>query len=210
MNTINTIQNSSTWNTQSSNAVTGTESNHKVHNHHKKKDTQDSVNISDEGKITANNSSSSFLDSLVANGTITQDQENSIKSAFQSARQANQIRTYGTTPTNPISSLVASGTITQTQADSITTAFKSKIQSNENNNQAAGTQGSMKHHHHHKVEAQTSTDTDSSHSTVQAADNTNTDQSTVQGTNDDDLLLNNILTQAQTQDPLMQSEENDA
>lgn len=201
MNTISTIQSSSAWNTQNSNAVTDTENYHKVHNHHKKNETQDSVNISEEGKITSNGSSTSFLDSLVTNGTITQDQENSIKSAFQSARQANKSGTYGTTPTNPISSLVASGTITQSQADSITSAFKSRIQSDENSSQIAGTQSNSKHHHH-KVETQTSSDTDSTA-------NTDSDQLAVQDTNDDNLLLNNILNQTQTQDPLIQDEENE-
>lgn len=65
------------------------------------------------------------LANLVSNGTITQDQSDAIKSAFQAARQANTSGTYSSSQTNPISSLVANGTITQTQATAIQGDLKS-------------------------------------------------------------------------------------
>ena len=61
------------------------------------------------------------LDSLVTAGTITQDQENTIQSAFEAAMKANRPSDSQTTSTrtNPLDSLVTAGTITQEQEDAM-------------------------------------------------------------------------------------------
>jgi len=78
-----------------------------------------------QGSSTTTSSSKDPLANLVANGTITQDQSNTIKSAFKAARQANATGTYSSSQSNPISSLVANGTITQAQATAIQGDLKS-------------------------------------------------------------------------------------
>lgn len=180
MSTISNVLNSQNLSIQSNNQVSSTQGQPKVHHHHhKKNDPQDSVQISDEGKAQAANSGKNPLDSLVANGTITQDQEDSIKNAFMSARQANQSGIYGSKPTSPLSSLVANGTITQNQADSITNAFKA--------NGAGG-------HHHHK-EQQTDTNTDVNQPILQTSSNNNS-------------IVNDILENTESQDSLAESLDN--
>lgn len=140
MSTINNVLNSSNLSVQGNNQVSSTQGQPRVHHHHhhQKSNSQDLVQISNEGKEESANSAKSPLNSLVANGTITQDQENSIRGAFLSAKQANHAGTYGSKPTSPLNGLVTNGTITQAQADSITTTFKSRVQPSENKNQVAG------------------------------------------------------------------------
>lgn len=135
MSTINNVLNSSNLNVQNNYKVSDTQEQTRVHHkHHHKSISQDSIQISDDAKDKSVDSTKNPLDSLVANGTITQDQENSISSAFLSSRQANQSRSYGSKQANPLTSLVTNGTITKAQADSITTAFKSRVQPSENSN----------------------------------------------------------------------------
>lgn len=144
MNTINSNSNQYNLYTQNNTQVPNTQAQPKMHHHHHKSaESQDSLKFSQDGIQTVSSSgqdgSSSTvhknpLDSLVASGTITQDQENAIKNAFQAARQANPSGTYNSNQTNPISSLVANGTITQDQANAISqTAI---------------------HHHHHGQQTQ--------------------------------------------------------
>ncbi|MFL0198635.1 hypothetical protein ACJDU8_24215 [Clostridium sp. WILCCON 0269] len=64
----------------------------------------------------------STLDNLVSNGTITADQENSVKSAFISAK--NSFSSYSNTTSQfPLDKLVSNGTITQEQENSIKSAL---------------------------------------------------------------------------------------
>lgn len=90
----------------------------------------DSITLSPEALSVLNSSQTSnttdtfdsTLDSLVSNGTITQDQENSIKSAFTSAK--NSFSSYSNTSSQfPLDNLVSNGTITQNQEDSIKSAL---------------------------------------------------------------------------------------
>ncbi|ADK14653.1 hypothetical protein [Clostridium ljungdahlii] len=139
MNTINSNPNQYNLYTQNNPQVSNTQAQPKMHHHHHKStESQDSLKLSQDGLQavssssqdgTSSTTSKNPLDSLVASGTITQDQENAIKNAFQTARQANPSGTYNSNPTNPISSLVANGTITQDQANAIS-------------------QTAMHHHHH--------------------------------------------------------------
>lgn len=154
MSTINNVSNSSNLNVQNNYSVSDTEKQTRVHHHHHKSNSQDSIQISEEAKDKSVDSAKDPLDSLVANGTITQDQENSISSAFLSARQANQTGTYGSKAANPLNTLVANGTITKEQADSITATFKSRVQPSENTNEAQGAQGNHIIHHHHEKRIQ--------------------------------------------------------
>ncbi|SMC28537.1 hypothetical protein SAMN02745134_03557 [Clostridium acidisoli DSM 12555] len=132
--------NSNTLYTQANTQTSNTQGVHH-HHHHQVSQPQDSVQLGKQDSQSSGSStgdSSSILNSLVANGTITQSQESSIQGAFQSALQANSLGTYssnGSTNTNPISSLVNSGTISQEQANSIQSAFKSA------------------HHHVHQAQA---------------------------------------------------------
>lgn len=95
----------------------------------------DTVNISQQaiqalGTTTQSTSSSSPLDSLVSDGTITKDQASSVISAFQSI--GNAVRTSGTYSNNikqnPLESLVSAGIITQDQEKSIKSAFETAIE----------------------------------------------------------------------------------
>ncbi|MBV4440698.1 hypothetical protein [Clostridium tyrobutyricum] len=71
-----------------------------------------------------NNTFNSVLDSLVKNNTITQDQENSIKSTISSLNTTSS--TYSNTNSkSPLDTLVSNGTITQDQENSIKTALLS-------------------------------------------------------------------------------------
>lgn len=132
MNTITNTQNTINLYTQSSGQITNTQGESRVHHH--KRQSQDSIEISQQGLQAlgsqgGNNSTVNPLDSLVSDGTITQDQADAIQSAFQSAWQSNQASgTYNSKPTNPLDSLVSSGTITQDQEDAIKNAFKSARQ----------------------------------------------------------------------------------
>jgi competence protein ComGC len=68
----------------------------------------------------------STLDSLVSAGTITQTQEDSIKTALQKSMEVN--KPSGTNPqdaaANILDNLVSVGTITQTQEDEIQNTFE--------------------------------------------------------------------------------------
>ena len=150
MNTINS--NSYNLYTQNTAQVSNSQDQPKVHHHHKKTESQDSAQFSQQGLQASSTTTKGPLDSLVANGTITQDQENSIKSAFQSARQANISGSYGSKPTNPISSLVTNGTITQDQANAIKSSFQSMAQANQGTQQVSGSEGQAKVHHHHHLD----------------------------------------------------------
>jgi len=169
MSTINSTSNSYNLYTKNNALVSNSQAQPRVHRHHKKAQSQDSSQFSQEGlqalssstQGTSSTASKSPFDSLVANGTISQDQESSIKSAFQAARQANLSGAYGSKPTNPISSLVANGTITQDQADAIKSSFQSIAQAK---------QGQTRVHHHHHVQKVQGV-TESSQTTSQATDN---------------------------------------
>lgn len=133
---------SSLYNVQANSQIQNTQ---KVHHHHHKDKSQDSdlIQVSNQSSQLSgsnfNNGASNILNSLVSDGTLTQDQENAVQSAFQAAKQSNSSSagTYnsnGSNAANPVSSLVANGTISQSQADSIQSAFKAA------------------HHNHHHVE----------------------------------------------------------
>lgn len=133
MSIVNSTSNSTgLYNVQPNSQVQNTQ---KVHHHHHKDKSQDSDSIqisnqnsqASDGKFT--NGISSILNNLVSDGTLTQDQENAVQSAFQAAKQSNSSSsgTYsssGNKLDNPISNLVTNGTISQSQADSIQSAFK--------------------------------------------------------------------------------------
>jgi competence protein ComGC/polyhydroxyalkanoate synthesis regulator phasin len=77
---------------------------------------------------------SSILDSLVTDGTLTEDQEDSILSALESASQGNTTNSSGTETsatedTDPLGSLVTAGTITEDQKDAIEKAFEEAMSS---------------------------------------------------------------------------------
>jgi hypothetical protein len=178
MSTINSTSNSYNLYTQNNAQVSNSQGQSRVHHHHKKTQSQDTSQISQEGLQALSSSTQgasstapkSPLDSLIANGTITQDQENSIKSAFQSARQANLSGAYGSKPTNPISSLVANGTITQDQANAIKSSFQSIAQANQGTEQVSDSQGQTRVHHHHHHVQQVQGAKESSQTTSQATD----------------------------------------
>lgn len=181
MNTINSTSNAYDIYTQNNAQVSSSQSQPKVHHHHKKVESQDSSQFSQEGLQALSSSTQdpsstapkSPLDSLVSNGTITTDQENAIKSAFQSARQANLSGAYGSKPTNPISSLVASGAITEDQASAIKSSFQSMIQAKQGTEQVSDSEGQAKvhHHHHHAQQVQQAQGvTDTSQTTSQATE----------------------------------------
>jgi competence protein ComGC len=72
---------------------------------------------------------SSLLDSLVEDGTLTEDQEESVLSALQSAFRSDSADSSGTESasadeTDPLDSLVAAGTITKEQKETIKDAFE--------------------------------------------------------------------------------------
>ena len=98
----------------------------------------DSVNISQQafqtlGISTQTESNSIPLDSLVAAGTITQEQANAVLSVFQSLGKTIQTSgTYNnkTKPENPLDNLVSAGTITQAQEDSIKSALEEAMKAN--------------------------------------------------------------------------------
>lgn len=198
MSTINTNVNSTIWGVQNSNQTTAaqTQSQPRVHHHHHKNNTQDSVQLSEEGQQEATNKPKGPLDSLVSNGTITQAQEDAIRNAFISAREANKAGTYTSNPTSPLSSLVANNTITQAQADSITTAFKARVQPAEGNNETAGVQGQHRTHHHH-------------HAAQQTQDAVDPNEALTQTTGTTDSLVNELLesTESQTAATLNQEQE---
>ncbi|AWI05817.1 hypothetical protein [Clostridium drakei] len=178
MSTVNSTSNSYNLYTQNSTQISNSQGQTKVHHHHKKAESQNSPQFSKEGlqalseanQDATGTTPKSPLDSLVASGTITQDQENSIKSAFRSAKQASLSGAYSSTPANPISSLVANGTITQDQADAIKNSLQSIVQAKQGTQQVSGSQGNTRiHHHHHHVQQMQGTE-ESSQTTPQSAD----------------------------------------
>lgn len=177
MSTVNSTSNSYNLYTQNSTQISNSQGQTKVH-HHKKSESQNSTQFSKEGlqalseanQDATGTAPKSPLDSLVASGTITQDQENSIKSSFRSARQANLSGTYNSKTTNPISSLVANGTITQDQADAIKISLQSIVQAKQGTQQASGSQVNTGIHHHHHHVQQVQGAEESSQTTPQAAD----------------------------------------
>ena len=133
MNTISNNLKTSSLYTQSTEQTNNIEEQSKV-KHHKKK-MEDCVDISKEGLQFLNNSTQSTssnpakdaLDNLVSSGTITQEQEDAITSAFESSRKSSESQlTYNNSnkSANPIANLVSSGTITKDQANSIQNALK--------------------------------------------------------------------------------------
>lgn len=111
MNSINSYQGNTNYNSQ----MNGVQGN-KTHRHHHKAQSQDGPNP---------------LDDLVKKGTITQDQENAIKSAFDSTKIRNTSSTPTTTQDNPLDSLVKDGELTQDQEDAIKSAFDAARQSHQ-------------------------------------------------------------------------------
>lgn len=66
----------------------------------------------------------------MTNGTLTQEQEDAIDSAFEEAMKsyrASAEKTSTDTQADPLSSLVSAGTITQDQEDAIKSAFESAM-----------------------------------------------------------------------------------
>lgn len=112
-----------------------------------KKQEGDSIQISQQagnmlaGGIQAPQFNFNILDSLVEDGTLTQDQADAVKSAFESNRISNQNKntlTYGSqgnmiSPTTPFDSLISSEIITDEQKNSIQNALLSSIQQNTSN-----------------------------------------------------------------------------
>lgn len=96
MSTIDTQNSINQYYTlQNNTQTTSTQEQQKVHHHHHHKtQNTDSVEFSQEGLQAAGASSddngdgNSILDSLVKAGTISEDQENSIKSAFEASRNS--------------------------------------------------------------------------------------------------------------------------
>ncbi len=62
------------------------------------------------------------LQSLIDDGTITQDQADAVKNALDQARSAG--KQVGAKDENPLQSLIDDGTLTQDQADAIKSAFE--------------------------------------------------------------------------------------
>ena len=122
MNTISNYQSLNNWYTQSSsqNAVTS----HKRQNDGVREVGQQ------KGDNKPGNKVEDVLENLVTDGTITEEQENSIKTAIQNAIQSSAYTRYKIQSTsddsisvNPLESLVESGTITQEQADAVKNAL---------------------------------------------------------------------------------------
>jgi competence protein ComGC len=139
MNTISSTQNITDLYTQNSTKVTDSQGSTKVHHHHKKS-TGDSLEISQQAiqalssstQSTSDNPLSSSLNSLVSNGTITQDQANSILSAIKSGSSSVQASgSYSNKATSPLNNLVNTGVITEEQKKSIQSAFKAAMQVDE-------------------------------------------------------------------------------
>ena len=138
MSTISNISNSNNLYTQPNNQVSNnTQEQLKAHHHHHHNEQQDSIQLSNQGAQGGNNPTdyaTNILNSLVSNGTLTQNQVSSIESAFNTAKQNNSSGTYSANTTNPISNLVSNGTISQDQANSITSAFKSSAHAHHHGN----------------------------------------------------------------------------
>lgn len=159
----------------------------------------DSIQISPAAAASSQGSSSidmfsSVLDSLVSNGTITQDQENSITDAIKSAR--NSFPTYSNgskgSAQSPLNQLVSNGTITKDQESSIKEALVSARKSSH-------------HHHPHKLAEQSNSQSDSS-----AASNNDTDNSGSINTKLDSLVTSGTINQSQEDaiEQLLDSESN--
>lgn len=186
MSTVNSTSNSSSlYNVQANSQLQDTQRVHHHHHHKNQLQDSDSIQLSNQTSQVSSTDPTSktpgILDSLVANGTISQDQETAIQSAFEAARQANSTSSgaYGSSgskPTNPISGLVSNGTISQNQADSIQSAFKAS------------------HHHHHVAQAQDtvqavgSSTQDEADSLIQALDSLSQSSGTSSSDTDDSLL----------------------
>ncbi|WP_234122078.1 hypothetical protein [Clostridium hydrogenum] len=189
MSTVSSTTNSSSlYNVQANSQVQDAQRVHHHHHHKNQSQDSDSIQLSNQTSQVSSTDPTSktpgILDSLVANGTISQDQETAIQSAFEAARQANSISSgaYGSSgskPTNPISGLVANGTISQNQADSIQSAFKAS-------------------HHHHVAQTQ---------DTVQAVDGSTQDEtdSLIQALNS--LSQSSDTSSSDADDTLLQSLE---
>jgi competence protein ComGC len=174
MSTVNSTSNSYNMYTQNNAQVSSSQGTTKVHHHHNKIESKEPSQFSQEGLQALSNSSNteskSPLENLVANGTITQDQENSIKSAFQASRQGNISGTYCSKQTNPINSLVSTGIITQDQANAIKSSFQTISQASQGTQQVSGSQKQTGVHHHHHHTQQVQGTTESSQAASQATD----------------------------------------
>ncbi|URZ14629.1 hypothetical protein [Clostridium felsineum] len=82
--------------------------------------------IENDAKSFNNSDFSKSINSLVTDGTLTETQATSVKSAFQSAVQCAAYGNYNSNAANPFSALISSGTITKDQMVAIQSAFKSK------------------------------------------------------------------------------------
>ncbi|KHD35206.1 hypothetical protein NL50_14070 [Clostridium acetobutylicum] len=76
-----------------------------------------------------NSDFSKSVNSLVTDGTLTQEQANSVKSAFQTAVQCAAYGSYTSKTANPIETLVSSGVVTKDQMTAIQNAFKESYNS---------------------------------------------------------------------------------
>lgn len=138
MNTINTSQNSINLYTQKNIQAAKNLEQYKIEQQNKGRDDK-FVKISQQALQALSNSTqiapniNSPLDSLVASKTITQDQADAIKSAFESRGKSIQVSgTYNNKikPENPLDSLVSSGTITEEQKESVKSEFESTMKAN--------------------------------------------------------------------------------
>lgn len=114
--------------TQYTDQVLSTDGQQQVHHKRHLQNSEASTQSVTDSTQNASNTDSDPLASLVENGTITSDQEQAIKNAFDSARSTFQAQMGGfssSTPTNPLDSLVNAGTITQDQADAIKSTLDS-------------------------------------------------------------------------------------
>ncbi|MFV3012509.1 hypothetical protein ACLD43_12685 [Clostridium botulinum] len=138
MNTISNAQNTINLYTQKNIQAAKNLEQYKMEQQNKVVD-NDFVKISQPAFQALSNSMQSApninspLNSLVSSKTITQDQANAIKSAFESiGKYIQESGTYNnkTKPENPLDSLVASGTITEEQREAVKNAFESTMKAN--------------------------------------------------------------------------------
>ena len=131
MSIINSISTSNSWYTQSTTRVSNSQQE-KDKIQQQKDNNQDLYAYTNVNFMQSNQNSTytNPLDSLVASGTISQDQESAIQDAFKSSASSQQ--SQSTSPfDNTLDSLVSSGTISQSQEDSIKESIQAAMDNNE-------------------------------------------------------------------------------
>lgn len=135
--------------TQYNSQLASAQGHHRAHHGKHSQGTDASQQLAQLLDGPANNTTGSKpanpLDSLVQSGTITTDQEKSIKDAFEASRMAFQTQAGAAnasdTVKNPLDSLVQAGTITKDQETAIKSTFDSDRKAN-------GVHMHHSHHHH--------------------------------------------------------------